>query len=429
MRHLTCAVLADIEFEGLILHPDKVNEEYIRVAKLREELGNQLAERTGGINLNSSKQLATFLYDVLGIKQPVDHKGNVITTPKGERTANSKALALIEPETEEQKSFLDTYKEYNKATSLLEKNLEYFRLTCEQRDCKFHGTFKQNVVQTHRLASSGIPVLFKGKKKPMSVQLQNIPREYKGMFWSGDNDWYVAEFDSAQLEFRVAIDLGKDKVGLHEIETGVDVHSFTAQVMTEAGEPTTRQEAKAKTFRPLFGGGAGSDALKAYCEYFKDKYAELSAVQRNWALTVADRGEFTTPYGMTFYFPGTKIQRSGYITNSTNIYNYPIQGFATGEIIPIALVYFWHKTRNMPVRIFSTIHDSIACKIKKGYEDEVTEAAKQALTTDVYDFLSVVYKYEFRVPLGLGAKVGEFWGKGDEKKWDITRDGTEIDRT
>lgn len=429
VRNLTCSVLADIEFEGLILDPDKVNAEYVRVAKLREEIGHKLAEKTGGINLNSPKQLAVFLYDVLGIKEPVDYKGNKITTPGGDRTANAKVLALLEPHTEEQKDFLAMYKEYNKATSLLEKNLEYFKNTCEQRGSRFYGTFKQNVVQTHRLASSGIPVLFTGKKKPMSVQLQNIPREYKEMFCSGDADWVVAEFDSAQLEFRVAVDLGKDKVGLHEIETGVDVHSFTAKVMTENGEPTTRQEAKAKTFRPLFGGGSGSDALQAYCEYFKDKYADLSQTQRNWALTVADRGEFTTPYGMTFYFPGTKIQRSGYITNSTNIYNYPIQGFATGEIIPIALIYFWHKTRNLPVRIFSTIHDSIACKILKGYEEQVTEVAKQALTTDVYEFLRVVYKYNFRVPLGLGAKVGTFWGKGHEKKWDIYRDGTEIDRT
>lgn len=429
VRHLTCAVLADIEFEGLNLRPERVQEEYVRVAKLREDLGAKLAERTGGINLNSSKQLATYLYDVLGLDEPVDYKGNVITTPKGERTANATALALIKPETEEQISFLAMYKEYNKATSLLEKNLEYFRLTCEQKGGKFYGTFKQNATQTHRLASSGIPVVFKGKRSPMSVQLQNIPREYKSMFWSGDDDWVVAEYDSAQLEFRVAIDLGKDRVGLKEITEGVDVHSFTAKVMTEAGEETTRQQAKAMTFRPLFGGSSGSVALQKYCAYFRDKYAQLDKTQRNWALTAADRGEFTTPYGMTFFFPNTKIKRSGYITNTTNIYNYPIQGFATGEIIPIALVHFWHKTRNLPVRIFSTIHDSIACKILRGHEEKVTEIAKQVLTTDVYHFLSVVYNYEFRVPLGLGAKIGEFWGEGSERKWDIGRDGVEIDRT
>ena len=134
---------------------------------------------------------------------------------------------------------------------------------------------------------------------------------------------------------------------------------------------------------------------------------------------------------MTFFFPDTKIQRSGYITNTTNIYNYPVQGFATGEIIPIALVYFWHKTRNLRLKIFSTVHDSIVSKV---FDDDVQEAikiAKECLTLDVYKFLEVVYGYKFVVPLGLGVKAGDYWGddKATEYKWDIFPSGKEIERT
>src|SRR5690606_8057341 len=165
---------------------------------------------------------------------------------------------------------------------------------------------------------------------------------------------------SSQVEFRVAVDMGQDTVGYEEIINGTDIHSFTAAEMTKAGEPTSRQEAKAVTFRPLYGGGSGSDALKAYCEYFKNKYVGISNMQRTWALQCVDKGQYEKPYGMTFYFPGTKMHsRTGYIDNTTNIYNFPIQGFATGEIIPIALVYFWHKTRDLRVRIMAVIHDSI----------------------------------------------------------------------
>lgn len=428
-RNLTCAVLADVEFEGLNLDPTRVDEEYRKVAKDLQVLGSELAEMTGGINLGSPKQLAAYLYDVLKFKEPVDYKGEVVKTGKGARSTNSKVLADLVIETEEQKKFFDLYKRYNKAASLLEKNLDYFKLTCEQRGGRFFGQFKQGVVQTHRLASSGIPVVFEGRKQAKSVQLQNIPREYKRLFCAGEDDYEVAEFDGSQLEFRVAVDMGKDTVGLAEIENGVDIHSFTAKVLTDAGEPTTRQDAKAKTFRPLYGGGSGSKALQEYCEYFKDKYKGISGTQRNWALRCASKGEYTTPYGMVFYFPGTKMQRSGYITNSTNIYNYPVQGFATGEIIPLVLVYFWHRTRNMDVRIFATIHDSIACKIKKGTFDEVMEVAKQAFTYDVYNHLLIVYKYKFRVPLGLGAKVSSHWGDTkEETKIDCWPDGREEKR-
>lgn len=429
-RNLTCAVLADIEFEGLNLDAERVEEEFRKVAHDLQTLGDELAVMTGGINLGSPKQLAVYLYDVLGFKEPVDYKGNVIKTNKGARSTNSKLLADLKVETEEQRKFFDLYKRYNKAASLLEKNLDYFKLTCEQKGAKFLGQYKQGAVQTHRLASSGIPTMFVGRKQPKSVQLQNIPREYKRLFWAGDDDYEVAEFDGSQLEFRVAVDMGKDKVGLAEIENGVDIHSFTAKVLTDAGEPTSRQEAKAKTFRPLYGGGSGSPALQEYCEYFKKKYDGISRTQRNWAIKCASDGQYTTPYGMVFYFPGTKMQRSGYITNSTNIYNYPVQGFATGEIIPLVLVYFWHRTRNMPVRIFATIHDSVAVKVKRGYFDAVLDVAKQSFTHDVYNHLLRVYKYKFRVPLGLGAKVATHWGDTKvEFKFDVWPDGREVERT
>lgn len=174
----------------------------------------------------------------------------------------------------------------------------------------------------------------------------------------------------------------------------------------------------------MYGGGRGSPAVEAYCEFFKEKYDGVSSTQRGWALRCADKKQFTTPYGMIFYFPDTQVQKSGYITNSTSIYNFPVQGFATGEIIPIALVYFWHKTRNMKVKIMVTIHDSVACKVHKDSIEEVTEVAKAAFTTDVYDYLRRVYKYEFRVPLGLGRKVSKFWGDTkEEAKWNVWPDG------
>jgi DNA polymerase I-like protein with 3'-5' exonuclease and polymerase domains len=440
-RNLTCSVLADIEFEGLILNPEKVQAAYVEALEKFNRLGDELATLSGGINLNSPKQLATFLFDTLGLPVPKDHRGKQLLTPSGAPTANEKALALVKPETEEQKVFLAKYKEYNKVNTLLTKNLEYFKLTVDQRGGKFYGILKQNAVETGRLASGGIPILFEGKKKAKSVQLQNIPRQFKELFWSGDEDWDTLEVDGSQLEFRVAVDMGgPDPVGLAEIENGVDVHAFTAKVLYDNGDPLItsfeklkdrRQWSKQYTFKPLFGGNKGSPAVEAYCEYFKDKYAELSKTQRNWALTVADKGKFTTAYGMTFHFPGTKIsERTGYISNSTNIYNFPIQGFSTGEIIPIAMVYFWHKTRNLQVKLYLTVHDSLISNVHKSDTQEAIRIAKDCMTTDVYEFLERVYHYKFTVPLGLGVKAGKCWADEDaiEYKWDRWPDGREVAR-
>lgn len=430
VRNLTCSVLADIEFEGLFLDEGRVREEYAKAAQSKDELGAQLAELTGGINLKSPKQLSTFLYDTLQI-EPVKVKGKEV------RSANSKILEQIKPKTEKQKAFFALYKTYNKAVSLLSKNLEYFKLTCEQKACKFYGEIKQNVVKTHRLASGGFAILFDGQKKTKSVQLQNIPREFKRLFRSPNEDEVVMEADSAQVEFRVAVDMGDDEVGRAEVEGGTDIHSFTAQVLYENGDPEMvslpaekrRQEAKKSTFRPLYGGGSGSPALVAYCEYFKEKYEGISGTQREWALRCVDKGQFTTPYGMTFYFPGTTMNRNGYISNTTSIYNFPIQGFATGEIIPIALVHYWHRSRDYRIRIFLTVHDSIIAYVHKDDVKAASEIAQQSLTTDVYSFLERVYDYKFRTPLGFGIKVAKHWGDSKEEvKLDVFPDGTIVER-
>lgn len=259
-RNLCCSVLSDIEFEGLNLDKTRVEEEYKKTAKIVDELGKELAVMTGGINLGSPKQLGHFLYKVIGFSEPVDYRGETIKTSTGNTAASATALATLIATTDEQKKFLELYKEYNKAVSLLEKNLDYFKLTCEQKDGKFFGQIRQAVVQTGRLASSGIPVVFAGLKRAKSVQLQNIPREYKKLFWSGDEDWYIFEADSGQLEFRVAVEMaGPDPVGYKEIAEGTDIHSYTAKVLYDNGDPEMlslpakerRQAAKKSTFRPL----------------------------------------------------------------------------------------------------------------------------------------------------------------------------------
>lgn len=438
-RNLTCAVLADIEFNGLELDKDVVEVEYAKAKARHAAISNELAEMTGGVNVNSPKQLGDYLYDVLEFKELRD-KGKVVKTDSGGRSASMPVIFKLEITTEKQRKFVELYKEYNKIDTLLSKNLEFFKKVCEHMDGRFQGTIKQNSVISHRLASSGIKYKFpvsekvdkKGKVtvkyKEMSVQLQNIPRELKGLFWAEHEDYVVCSYDSSQVEFRVAVDMGHDKVGYKEVTTGTDIHSFSAKVMTDAGEPTTRQEAKAVTFRPLFGGGSGSKALMAYCEFFKNKYEGISSMQKNWALTCADQKQYTTPYGMTFYFPAV-IQKTGYVTYTTQIYNLPIQGMATGEIIPLALVYFWHSTRNLRCDVFVTVHDSIDARVHKDDVETVNEIAKDCLTTYVYRHLENTYNYRLRTPLGLGCKAGKHWGEGHESKYDVMPDGTVIDRT
>lgn len=434
-RNLVAPVLADIELAGLQLDKEKVYAEYDKLQADREVAATALDKVTGGINLNSRPQLAAFLYDKLGFQEAVDASGNTIRTGSGGRSTSEEALGRLVAHTPEQEEFLKLYGQYNEANVLITKTMEFFKLVCDHYDGVFYGSLNQGRTGTHRLASSGIEMKFPGHKKTMRLQLQNIPRQYKCMFTCHDDDYVNLEADGAQLEFRVAAQLGADAQAIHDIVNGVDIHSFTRGVMREAKHPDfdglndkeARQEAKPFTFQPLYGGRGTHPAENAYADAWKEKYPDIYDTQYGWTLAVADEKKLVTPYGLTFYWPDVKIYPSGYVSKTTEIFNYGIQGFATGEIIPIALVYYWHRTKHLDLRIWNTVHDSIAARVRKDQEEEATQIAKVALTTDVYNFLSDVYGYEFDlVPLGVGCKTSKNWGEAKiERVWDVWRDGTE----
>ncbi len=425
LRNLTCAALADIEFAGMTLDPKRVAEEYERVTKGLEETELILHELTGGINLNSPKQLREFLFEELGFDPPRDHRGNIIKTPTGGISTKADHLDKLTAENDKQRQFLDVYKSYNKLTSLLQKNLSFFLGVVKERNCVFNAVFNQGITKTHRLSSSGIPLRFTGEKSSKSVQFQNLPREYKRLFWSGDEEYLIGEADGAQLEFRVAADLGEDEIAISEISNDVDIHSVTAKTLTEAGQPTDRQGAKQYSFKPLYGGSAGTKAVQDYCKFFTNKYKGISGTQRAWALEVVNNKYLVTPYGMRFYWPDTRMDRGGYIKNTTSIYNFPIQGLATGEIIPIALVAFWYEIRDRAITILNTIHDSIVAKVACDSVEWYEETVRRCLTDEVFKFLRDVYKYEFVTNLGCGIKLSPNWG--DTKReviYNVSQDGT-----
>lgn len=72
------------------------------------------------------------------------------------------------------------------------------------------------------------------------------------------------------------------------------------------------------------------------------------------------------------------------------------------------------------------MHDSIISRVHKDDNEAVDQIAKTALTTDVYNFLRDVYKYDFKVPLGVGSKSSRHWGEAKkETVWEVWPDGRE----
>jgi DNA polymerase I-like protein with 3'-5' exonuclease and polymerase domains len=417
-RCLVIPALADIERNGLHLDPERVEREYGETVAKYTEVMEELNQLTGGINPRSPVQVAGFVYGELGFEEKKDSKGSPIRNksnkrfPDGMPKTDESTLLSLRATTERQKRFIELRKEQAKLTAALDKNLSMFVGACREKDCMIYGELAQGRTVTHRLASAGKRTYYKMFDAYKGCQFQNLPRIYKPLFSPRHDGWLFGEADGSQLEFRVAGYLGRDETIKREVEEQYDVHTYTKDVISKAGGVAiSRTEAKAHTFKPLYGGQSGTRAERTYYQAFKDKYQGLVETQEKWVATVVNNKCLETEWGFRFYWPETRVSSDGYLNVRTKVMNAPIQSFATADIIPIGLAYFWHRTRDAQMMIVNTVHDSIEAEFPPHERELFESVAVQCLTGDVYNYLRDVYKVNFDVPLGVGMVIGEHWGE------------------
>jgi len=275
--------------------------------------------------------------------------------------------------------------------------------THTKQDGKLHVRLLQHRTGTGRLSGA-------------DPNMQNMPRggtfPVKKVFRSRWEGGQVMEADFAQLEFRVAAYLSQDKTAIDEVSTGFDVHSYTAKVISDAGQPMSRQEAKAHTFAPLYGasGFGRTEAEAAYYKQFTTKYNGIGKWHEELAKEALNTGKIRTPSGREFAFPDVQRRRRGGVTFFTQIKNYPVQSFATADIVPISLIYIDKLlgVNKMQSCIVNTVHDSIVIDVHPNEVDKVIKVIHR--TNDM--LISLVNKkwnLDFNVPLLLEAKIGDNW--------------------
>jgi DNA polymerase I-like protein with 3'-5' exonuclease and polymerase domains len=444
-RCLLTPVLASIESEGMHLDGERVREAHAEYTDRYNSQFRAVEEFTGGINWRSPKQSAAFIYDELAFEEQRDRRGNPKRTKTGQRSASSKTLDKLVPKSDRQRAFLQLRSDIGKTNAALTKSLNYFKAIVDDPKTGnvFYAELQQTRTATHRLSSTGIPCA------AGSVQFQNLPRRFKSLFSARRPGWVIAEIDSAQLEFRVAAFLGNDEQAKRDIaDVNWDAHVTSAAAMAgveygilydaykrdDKGAAEKRQAAKPETFKPLYGGQRGTPEQERWYAEFRRRYPEINAVQEGWkneVITSRDKS-VTMPWGLKFFFPHATVSKSGYVNVTASIFNYPVQSFATADIIPIALVYLWHMVRAAGyadrIRFVNTVHDSVAIELAVELVDWLEKAATEAFTMAVYRFLDALYGIKFDLPLGVGIKIGAHLGEGKEKAIDVYPDGRTVKR-
>jgi DNA polymerase-1 len=407
-RCIATPMLADIETNGLQLDKEEVDKEYFRAVSEQAIITKELA-KVADINWNSPMQVADIVYgETYKFKELLNRQKEPIRTPSGRAKADVGTIRKLTASTKKQRALQGLLDRRSIIEAQLTKTLTKFKLCVDNGDL-LYAQFNQAVTVTHRLSSSGTEY---------GVQFQNMPRIFKPCVTSRHKGWDVWEADGAQLEFRVAAFLGNDSQAIYDIENGVDIHQFTADAITKAGQTIDRQTAKASTFKPLFAGRSGTKAEQAYYAAFKAKYHELTATQEGWKATAIRTKKMRMPSGLEFFFPNIKAPRGkdGWIPEESNIFNYQIQSFATADIIPIAITYQWHGMKRAELESFivNTVHDSAISEVNPKETEELNEIILAAFGKQCYNYLKEVYNVEFNVPLGCGIKIGKNWGRGEE---------------
>jgi DNA polymerase I-like protein with 3'-5' exonuclease and polymerase domains len=273
--------------------------------------------------------------------------------------------------------------------------------THTKSDGKLHVRLLQHRTATGRLSGA-------------DPNMQNMPRggtfPVKKVFVSRFDGGKVLEADFAQLEFRAAAYLSQDGVAIEEVSTGFDVHAYTAEVITDAGQPTSRQDAKAHTFAPLYGAtGFGRTPAEAeYYTHFTQKYQGVANWHTRLAKEAIGTGKIITPSGREFAFPNTERKSGGRVTNFTQIKNYPVQSFATADIVPIALLHIDKLLDGLKSCVVNTVHDSIVIDVHPDEETRVIDIIQQT-NRELPDLITIRWGLVFNVPLELEAKIGPNW--------------------
>lgn len=296
---------------------------------------------------------------------------------------------------------------------------------CIQPDGFIHGSLNQCVTDTGRLASS----------KP---NLQNMPRkgtsEFKKIFTSrfGD-DGVLIEADFKQLEVVAAAFLSNDAVMRQEITNGADMHLLNAEwVYQKPKELVTDEErtlVKQQTFQLLYGAtayalslsvGCTEEAAKAFIGGFYAKYRGIAAWHKQLemevyksAKTVSNsvfrEGMFRSITGRIYKFREVQKRNGTIEFNLPDIKNYPVQGFATGDVVVAQLgrLYRALLPHRDKVRLVNTVHDSVLLDCKKEFAEETCKILKSVL--EYREWMKELWMIDFYLPLKVDISIGNSW--------------------
>ena len=380
-------VLADMEYEGVKVDKEKLNELGSQFKEIIKKLESEIYEISGEeFNINSPKQLGVILFEKLGLP--------VIKKTKTGYSTNAEVLDKLK----DQSPIIDKIIEYRQIVKLNSTYVEGLLSIINPIDGRIHSSFNQTITTTGRISST-------------EPNLQNIPvklemgRNIRKVFIS-DKGCKLVDADYSQVELRVLAHMSQDETMIDAFKHNEDIHTKTAsQVFNVSMDEVTskqRSDAKAVNFGIVYGKsdfGLSEDLnipvkqAKEYIENYFNKYNKIKEFMDNIIDDASSNGYVTTILNRRRYIPEIK-SRNFMLRNAGKraAMNAPIQGSAA-DIIKIAMINVYKKLEenNLKSKLILQVHDELIVEavdseidiVKKIVKDEMENAVCLDVNLDV----------------------------------------------
>ena len=270
--------------------------------------------------------------------------------------------------------------------------------------------------------------------------MSEVRKHYTSRFENGR----ILELDFSQLEIYVLAFLSQDSQLIDDLLSGADLHGISAENLFGAMYTKAhRKIAKQLSFQLQYGAGAKSMAAsndilittaRKFIKNYYERYPQVKAFQDRMIEEVeklretsekrtkkglpAGVAKWQSLSGRIYTFveqdaPSFVDKEASF--SPTQIKNYPTQGFATGDIVPLVVgklyrrLLDWSNEIADPVLMIGTVHDSVVfdCANKSVAKLWAKEAKK--VMEMAPEYVREVFGIEFNLPLRVEAEYGENW--------------------
>ena len=280
-----------------------------------------------------------------------------------------------------------------------------------------------------------------GRLSATNPNLQNqtetgdVKRAYVSRYGENGN---ILELDYSQLEMVALAYLADDKQLIDDINNGRDMHRELYKGMY-GRYPTDKERKPFKRFSFLlvYGGGATTLMAQSGCDratakkFINTFYSRYTGVKRYHEEIVAKAEKeavvsydpdksgpqytyyHTSPTGRHYIFNKyTNEYKGGLSFSPTELKNWPIQGFATGDVVPMMVGILLRKLEDAKltpdVKLVMTVHDSVVLDVPLDKLNACAILAKQTLE-DAPKYMKSIFNIDFPCQLGVGVDAGLNW--------------------